>query len=92
MQSLALGAQRMHAWFMGKAKTTKAPGRNVTESERGTERLTLRLKPSVMNQLMSLATEIGEGDPRKHLAKTIEQALAALNREMNAEVEGGLDE
>ncbi len=69
------------------ARKPKAPGRNVAESERGTERLNLRLKPSVMLMLESLATEIGEGDSKKRLAKTIEEALHALSREMDRECE-----
>ena len=63
----------------------KKPGANIEDWQRGTERLTLRLKPEVMQLLYSLATEVGEGDPSKNLAKTIEQALHALDREMNKE-------
>lgn len=67
-------------------KAKKASGRNVEEWERGTERLTLRLRPEAMQLLYSLATEMGEGDPSKHLSKTVEAALHALSREMDAEV------
>lgn len=89
LQSLALGAQRMHALFMGKVVDIKkkASGRNISETERGTERLNLRLKPSVMQTLYSLSTEMSD-KPGTSLAyaKVIEEALAALSREMDAEV------
>ena len=31
------------------------------------------------------ATEIGEGDPKRQLSRTVKEALQALNREMQAE-------
>jgi len=88
--SLTLGAQRfiMNPMATTKAKkVTKASGRNVEEWERGTERLTLRLKPEVMQLLYSLATEVGEPGKAATYAKVVEQALHALDREMNEEAE-----
>lgn len=57
-----------------------------------TERLTLRLKPEVMQLLYSLSTEIAEGGGPKTYASTIEAALHALSREMDAEVKAAEDE
>ena len=94
LQSLALGAQRMHALFVGKVVDIKkkASGRNISETERGTERLNLRLKPSVMQKLYSLSTECSDkpGTPLAY-AKVIEEALEALSREMDREVLEDLD-
>lgn len=60
----------------------KASGKNIEDWQRKTERITLRLKPDVMRMLESLSTETGS------YAKTIEQALHALDREMDAESVG----
>lgn len=74
--------------FMGTKKKTARPRSGfVTEDQRKTERLTLRLKPEVMALLYSLSTEIGEGGTAKTYAETIEQALRALDREMAREDE-----
>lgn len=59
----------------------------VTEAQRHTKRVVLRLRPEVADLLYSLSTEIGEPGKPETLAATIEQALAALNREMAAESE-----
>lgn len=63
----------------------KKPGTNIEDWQRGTKRLTLRLKPEVMQLLYSLSTEIGEPGAPETYAKTIEQALHALDREMTAD-------
>jgi hypothetical protein len=75
---------------MGARKKKVAPRPRsgfVTEEQRHTERLTLRLKPEVMQLLRSLASEIGEGTKAETYARTIEEALLALDREMTAESE-----
>lgn len=64
----------------------RKPGENIEDWQRGTERLTLRLKPEVMQLLYSLSTEIGKPGSPETYAATIEQALRALSREMNTEV------
>ena len=69
----------------------KKPGANIEDWQRGTERLTLRLKPEVMQLLYSLSSEIGEAGKPQTYAETIRQALEALNREMNAECEESRD-
>jgi hypothetical protein len=73
-----------------KAKGATAPRPRsgyVREDQRGTIKVTLQLKPEVHTLLLSLATEIGVGDPKRHLSRTVEEALRALDREMTAEVE-----
>jgi hypothetical protein len=67
------------------AKKKKASGTNIEDWQRGTERITLRLKPEVMQLLYSLSSEIGEAGKPETYAETIRQALEALNREMNEE-------
>lgn len=59
----------------------------VTEEQRHTVRVVLRLKPEVADLLYSLATEIGKPGKADTYAETVRQALEALNREMNAESE-----
>lgn len=73
----------------GKKRGASAPRPRsgyVREDQRHTVKVTLQLTPGAHELLLSLATEIGEGDPRRHLAETVWQALQALNREMEAEV------
>jgi hypothetical protein len=57
----------------------------VSEGDRKTQRLTLRLRPEVMAQLYSLSTEVGEPGTEATYAEVVTQALAALSREMDAE-------
>lgn len=74
------------------ARKPKAPGANIEDWQRGTERVTLRLKPEVMQLLYSLSTEIGEPGKTATYAAVVEQALRALDREMSIETlenEGG---
>jgi hypothetical protein len=59
----------------------------VRPDQRKTIKVTLELRPEVHTLLLSLATEIGEGDPKRQLSRTIEEALHALNREMDRELE-----
>ena len=52
----------------------------VTEEQRKTERLTLRLDPDTMGRLHSIADELGLS-----LAETVKQAFEAFERELDAE-------
>jgi hypothetical protein len=56
------------------------------EDQRHTRKVTLQLTEEAYVRLISLATEIGEGDPKRQLSRTVEEALLALSREMDAEV------
>jgi predicted DNA-binding protein len=52
----------------------------VTEEQRKTERLTLRLAPKAMGRLHAMASEHGWT-----VARTVEEALAALVREVEGD-------
>lgn len=70
------------------ARKSKAPGRNIEDWQRKTERITLRLKPEVMQRLYSLSTEMSdEPGTAVSYAAVVTAALEALSREMDAEVE-----
>lgn len=64
----------------------------VRPDQRHTRKVTLELDAETYELLISLATEIGEGDPKRQLARTIKEALVALDREMTAQVEASLQQ
>lgn len=73
---------------MGPKKKVPRPRSGyVREDQRHTKKVTLQLTPEAHELLFSLATEIGVGDPKRHLSKTVTEALQALSREMDLEVE-----
>ena len=88
---LALGAQRSHIGLMAKttkaSAKTKAPGRNVEEWERGTERLTLRLDPTSMQYLEKISTEMG--CTRATTVLLALEALEVLRQEKGAPMSWG---
>lgn len=57
---------------------TKAPGRNIAESERNTERMTLRLDPETMADLREVAADSG-----CTIAEVIDAAITTLFRAKN---------
>lgn len=59
----------------------------VTEEQRNTERITLRLDEETMTRLRSFAFEHGWT-----VAETVKQAFEALERELEADFEEGLEE
>lgn len=74
----------------GKKRGASAPRPRsgyVREDQRHTHKVTLQLDDETHTLLLSLATEIGEGDPKRQLSRTVKEALQALSREMDAEVE-----
>ena len=64
------------------AKKTKDSGRNIAEAERKTEALKLRLSPETAGALRAVAAEHGWS-----LARTVQQAMRALNKSLDEEHE-----
>lgn len=62
-----------------KAPARKASGANIEDWQRGTQRITLRLRPDMMRLLGSLASEYDS------MADCVGAALKALDRELDAE-------
>lgn len=78
MTSLDAGRPALHAGFMASKKASGF----VTEEQRHTDRITLRLDKVTMNRMRSVAIEHGWS-----MAETVKQAFEALNRELNEEHE-----
>lgn len=81
MPHLALGAQRIQHEVMSKVvDIKKASGRNVKESERNTERVSLRLDPQTAEDLRELAEQYGVA-----MARVVEAAVALAMRNADSE-------